>query len=299
VRVLITGASGMLGHRLAIQAIKEGFETLGTYHQRRVKIKKAKTLPLDITSFNSVKKVFEDFQPQIVIHTAALTNVDLCEEKPEEAYKINALGSKNIASLCAERKAKLIYISTDYVFDGEKGSYTETDKPYPLGVYARTKLEGEKEVSWLTEALIFRCTIYGWHLDEQKSIPEWVIDNLQKKSKIRAFTDRIISPIYTGNLAEILFEALKKNLNGVYHLGSKRPVSIFNFALKIAEIYNLDKSLIEEGKMEDFAFKARRPKDSSLCVNKIERALGKDMPGIEEGLKKMKKEKELAKEWIG
>lgn len=288
----------MLGHRLAIQAAKEGFEILGTYHRRPVKIKKVLTLPMDITSLPSITKVYKEFQPEAVIHTAAMTNVDLCEEKPEEAFKVNAAGSKNLVQACENWKTKLVYISTDYVFDGEKGNYNETDEPRPLSIYAQSKLAGEKEVTRLSEALIFRCTIYGWHLDRQKSIPEWVIDNLEKKKKIKAFTDRIISPIYTGDLSKIIIEALKKNLRGIYHTASKEAVSVYHFAFKVAEVFELDKDLIEGGRMDEVTLKARRPKNSSLSPKKIEKTLAMEMPSVESGLRKMKEEKELGKEWL-
>ncbi len=297
-RVLITGASGMLGHRLMIEAAKKNLEVTGTYHCRPLKIKGCPSLPLEVTSINQVKKVLEKTKPQVVVHTAALTNVDYCEENPEEAFKINAEGTKNICQVCLEKGVKVVYISTDFIFDGKKGMYREDDLPKPLSVYAQSKLEGEKAVEKLPDFLIFRCTIYGWHLDNQKSIPEWVISKLSCNKPIKAFADRIINPTYTGFLSSLILKSLEQNLSGIFHIGSQEPLTVFEFALKTAEVFSLDISLISKGKMSEASLKAKRPKNSSLNTKKIEKALNIKMPQVKKGLLQMKKERELAKKWI-
>lgn len=298
-RLLITGVSGMLGHRLAIEATQNDYEVFGTYLSHPVKIKNCQTLPLEITSSPEVENALKKIRPDIVIHTAALTNVDYCEENPEEAFKINAQGSKILCQFCLEKGIKVVYISTDFVFDGERGLYSEEDLPNPLSVYARSKLEGEKEVEKLPDFLIFRATIYGWHLDDQKSIPEWVIANLSQNKPIKAFTDRIITPIYTGFLSSVTLKCLEKNLKGVFHIGSRESLTIYNFALKTAEVFSLNKNLITKGKMNEVNLKAKRPKNSSLKTEKIEKTLEIKMPSVEENLVQMKIERGLAKEWIG
>lgn len=297
-RVLITGASGMLGHRLMIEAIEKKFEVFGTFHNRSLKIKASPTLPLEITSINQVKAILEEIKPQVVIHTAALTNVDYCEENPDEAFKVNAEGTKKICQVCQEKRIKVVYISTDFIFDGEEGLYSEEDHPNPLSIYAKSKLEGEKAVGKLSDFLIFRCTIYGWHLDNQKSIPEWVIANLSENKPIKAFVDRIITPTYTGFLSSIIIKCLEQKLSGVFHIGSRQPLTIFEFATKTAEVFSLDKNLIKESKVSEVNLKAKRPKNSSLNTGKIKKTLNIEMPAVEESLFQMKEERELAQKWI-
>ncbi len=297
-KVLITGASGMLGHRLAIEAAKKDFGVFVAYHHRPIKIKGCFSLPLEITSIKKIEEAFKKIKPQAVVHTAALTNVDYCEENPKEAFKVNAEGTKNLCQVCLERNIKVVYISTDFVFDGEKGMYSEDDLPNPLSVYGLSKLEGEKAVEKLPDFLILRCTIYGWHLNNQKSIPEWVIANLSSGQPVKAFTDRIITPTYTGFLSGLILKSLDRNLSGIFHIGSHEPLTVYEFALKTAEVFSLDKSRVNPGKMSEIKLKAKRPKNSSLNPTKIQKALNIIIPTVEENLLQMKKERELAKKWI-
>ncbi len=297
-RLLITGVSGMLGHRLAIEATKKNYKVFGTYHRRPVRIKNCSTCPLDITEAKETEKVVQEIKPDVIIHTAALTNVDFCEDNPGIALKVNAEGTMNVCRASAERGIKVVYISTDFVFDGTKGFYSEKDLPNPLSAYARSKFEGENEVAKLPDYLIIRATIFGWHLDAQKSVPEWVIDNLQKNQPIKAFADRIITPIYTGYLSQIILTTLEKRLSGLFHIGCQPSISIEKFAIKVAEVFSLDRSLIYPGKMNEVGLKAKRPKNSSLNPEKIERALRIKMPSVCHNLEQMKNERGLAKEWI-
>ena len=195
----------------------------------------------------NIAKVFNLIRPEIVVHAGAISNVDKCEENKELAWKVNVDGTKRIVELSREHKAFLIFVSTDYVFSGKKGMYTETDETKPINYYGKTKLEAETIVrNLMPEWCIARpSVIYG-------SVPAagkinfalWVLDKLRKGEKIKIITDQCISPTFNTNLAEMIIEVAKRRLAGIYHLAGATPINRYDFARILAETFDLDKSLI-------------------------------------------------------
>ncbi len=285
-KVLITGASGLLGSKIVAKAGKR----YAVYPTHATHPFFKESLKMNITDEKEVKDVFDRVQPDILIHTAAETNVDRCENDKHRALKVNAEATKILAEKCNETGARLIYISTDYVFDGEKGLYTEEDEPNPINYYGLTKLMGEKHVAELCKswAILRTSVLYGLH-PEKPNFATWVITTLKEGKTLTIVEDHYNSPTLADNLAEVILETIDKRLEGVYHTAGSDRVSRYEFALKIAETFNFDASLIKPIKMSELkAWTAKRPKDSSLCVDKIQKETTTKLLGVVQGLREMK-----------
>ncbi|MGB3345744.1 MAG: SDR family oxidoreductase [Candidatus Humimicrobiia bacterium] len=296
-RIFITGGSGLLGCALAFELIKKNEVISGYYHNYiSIKNNNFSSVNIDICDINSLKAI--EKSPDVIIHAAALTDLEFCEKNPEIAYKINVDGTKNVLKVAEKCNAKIVYICTDYIFDGEKRnhSYSEADTPNPLSIYAKTKLQGEELIKESYDNFIsVRTSLYGWSLNKS-SFASWIVNSLREGKRISVLSDQISSMLFTNDLANILSEMLKYNLKGVYNVASADSVSKYKFALKIAEIFNLNKNLIEaitlDNLIKRFSLSANRPMNVSLDVSKIENKLGRKMPSIREGITSMK-EKEI------
>ena len=289
-KLLITGASGLYGSKLAKLAVTRNFEVYSGYNQ---------DLPLygnlvkfDISNKELVNDVFKRVKPDVVVHAATLTDVDKCEVNKELAWKINVEATKNIAEAAKMTGSFLIYISTDYVFNGEKGNYSEPDKPDPINYYGLTKLKAEELVKTQTECCIARpSVIYGATPAAGKvNFALWVIDALSKGQRIKIVTDQWNTPTLNTSLVDMTVEVIERRLTGTFHLSGATRVSRFEFAQLIAEIFELDKSLIDPAKSAQFKWPAKRPKDSSLDTSKAHKILQNKPVEISEALKKLKSE---------
>lgn len=289
-RLLIIGGSGFLGSNIA-RITSSDFEVYATYNSNPLQIRGCKFVPLDIRDKNQVSSVFKEIKPDVVIHTAALTLVDYCEEHAGEAWMINVVGTENVALAMKEIGGKLIYISTDAVFNGEKGMYSEEDNPNPLNVYAKTKLEGEKIVQhWLLGSLIIRTAFYGWSL--RNKLAGWVVANLRRGVSLSLFTDIFFSPIFVGNLVEVMIEMYHQNLGGVYHVVGSERCSKYDFGLAIAQVFGLDKGYIQPSSVYEVGLVAPRAKDLSLDVTKISRLINTRLLNVEQGIIRFRMEEQ-------
>jgi len=288
-RILITGCSGLLGSKIIKQGFEE-FDCLGTDIVTPNNINNYEFHPLDVSDKDKTIELIKKLNPSAVIHAAALTNVDYCEEHPKEAYKINAKGTENIGLGCEEVGARLIYVSTDFVFDGEKGMYKETDPTNPVSVYGQTKLEGEKLIKNIDiDYCIARTSVlYGWH--KNFNFVTWVIDELKNDNRVNVVIDQYTSPTYADNLAEVLLTMVGKDIDGVFHTAGSEEIGRYEFAEKIADVFNLNKKLINPITSDSLKQKAKRPRNSSLDVGKTEEKSGVHLMNIYEGLNEMKKE---------
>lgn len=286
--LLITGASGLLGNKIVTIADKD-FLAVPTDLSEPLHPTAMRT---DITNQSAVAKLFNQNKPDIVIHTASETNVDKCETRKEHAWKVNVEGTRNIAVYSGESNAKLIYISTDYVFDGEKGCYNEDNSPNPLNHYGLTKLEGEKEVMRLCRnyAILRTSVLYGRHPYRQDFVA-WVTNSIRNNKEIAVVEDHFNTPTLADSLAEMAIEVAEKDLRGIYHASGSKRISRFKFAKQIAKTFNLDADLVKPIKMKELkAWIAKRPRDSSLDTEKIRKQLKAKPLNITEGLRQLKEE---------
>jgi len=293
-KILITGASGLLGSKLVQVALSKGYEVFSCYKSNLPK--GGTPVKLDISNRDGVKKVLENVSPDVIIHSAAITNVDLCESDHDIAYRVNVLGTKNLIDY-AKRKCLFVYISTDYVFDGEKGLYKENDKPNPINYYGYTKLEGEKLVanSGLDYLIVRPSVIYGSRPASGKiNFALWLIEKLSKNDEVKLLTDQYVSPTLNTNLANMVLEAVERQLTGIFHMSGCERISRYNFGIKLAEVFSFDPELIREANMSQMTWIARRPRDSSLDVSKASKVLKNKPLKVYEALKILRRELENA-----
>jgi len=290
-RLLITGGSGLLGSKTASISVRKGYETYTGYNDHEAT--KGIPIKLDICNKREVDKAFEKAKPDAVIHAAALTNVDKCEENNELARRVNIGGTKNITEAAEQIKAFLVYVSTDYVFSGEEGSYKETDEPNPVNNYGLTKLEGEKIVtsSNLEWCIARSSVIYGSTPAAGKdNFVLWALNKLRKEEPLRIVTDQRVSPTLNTSLAEMTLEILERRLTGVYHLAGATPLNRYEFARLIARTFQLDEDLIAPARSSEMKWLAKRPRDSSLNVEKASKTLDNKPLKIREALNMLKEE---------
>ena len=289
-KILVTGASGLLGQKVVQQALERGHETYAIYKEHPTSL--GTPIKLDLINFEEFSKVLSKQKTDVVIHTAAYTDVDGCEINRELAWKVNAEATKHLAIASAHVNSHLIYVSTDYVFDGEKGFYTEEDKPNPISYYGYTKLRGEEFIKgYATKWCIARPSVlYGWGPKHKQNFATWIINNLKQGKEVKVLTDQHVSPTLNTNLAAMLLEIAERKITGTTHTAGATRVSRHEFALKLAETFNLNKNLIKPITMNEIRWKAKRPKDSSLNVSKANSLLNTKPLQLNNASEMMKKE---------
>ena len=291
-RILITGASGLLGSKIAETALSRGHDVFACYNTRSSRV--GHPLKFDLTGEQVVFDTLKNVYPDAVVHSAALTDVDYCEKNREIAYRINVEGTRNIVRACGG-KVFLAYVSTDYVFSGEKGMYKEEEQTAPVDYYGLTKLEGEIVVtnSSLDYLIARPSVIYGSKPASGKvNFALWALDRLKKGQYVRVLVDQFTSPTLNSNLARMMVEAIERRLTGIYHMAGSTRISRYNFVLELAKAFKLDMGLINEAKMQEMNWTARRPRDSSLDVGKAGSCLGNKPLEISDAVNILKSEVE-------
>ncbi len=284
-RLLVTGASGMLGANLALLAQNMGFEVLGWTNSRPMVDAPFATRAVDFSNPEGLARAFEAAQVDAVINCAAQANVDAAEKHPEHAFRVNAEAAGELARMARKANVPIIHLSTDAVFDGTKGDYKETDSPNPQNTYARSKLAGELAVAEANpEAAIARVVFYGWSLTGTRSLAEFFYNNLSAGKPVNGFTDMFFSPLYVGYLANTLLEMLEKHLSGIYHVYSPESLSKYDFGVRLANELGLDASLIRPISALDSDLLTRRSLNLSMNTEKLQSALGKPLSNQAEGL---------------
>lgn len=288
-KLFVTGVSGLLGSNIAFMA-SHNFEVYGSYNTNPVNIAGCKCFKLDLTGSAKVSEAIDAIKPDLIIHCAANTNVDYCEKNHSEAWNQNVIGTENIAFAADKNESFLIYISTDSVFDGLRGCYSEDDIPNPVNYYALTKLEGERILQESNlEYLIARTNIYGWNFINKNSFAEWIIHSLQACNETTLFYDVFFSPILINNLIEFLFDLYDKDVRGVYHISGSERCSKLHFGEMIAEIFRLDSRYIQPIRVDEKNLFAPRPRDTSLNISKVSKLSDLKLLNVYEGLLEMKK----------
>jgi len=298
-RLLIVGSTGLVGSKVAYLAPEHGFEAYNTHNARTSPL--PNSVQLNIADRDETLSLVKKVRPEAIVNTAALHNVDYCENHHEEATKVNVEGVRNLVDAARETDSRLIHLSTDYVFDGNSGHYSELDSPHPLHFYAETKLEAEKVAADLPSYAVARpSVIYGWNPLEAGGVPSssgktinfamFVLDKLKKNEAVKAVRDQYSSPTFADNLAEALLRLATHSENGVFHMAGKSCISRYEFAVKLAEIFAYPTRLVEPVYTSDFKQLARRPKNSCLRVEKAEQTLQIRFLTAEEGIREMKRQ---------
>ena len=294
-KLLVTGASGLLGSKITKLATQAGHKVCSGYFMHQPK--NGEPLKIDLKNSESVLKTIQEADVEIIIHCAALTDVDTCEINRDLAKTINVDGTKSVIKGANNSGSFLAYISTDYVFDGIKGNYTEEDETKPVNFYGYSKLLGEKAVTEESKNyLIARASVvYGDKPASGKiNFALWLIEELKANKEIKILTDQFSSPTLNSNAAEMILEACEKKLTGTYHISGASRISRYDFAVRLAEKLNLDKRLIKKARIEEMQWKAKRPRDSSLNTLKAQNTLKTKPMSLDEALIRLKEELDLA-----
>lgn len=289
-RILITGGTGLLGLNWAA-AMRGTHEVwLGT-HRHRVKLEGARSIALNLDDLPGLERQFRDLRPDIVVHTAALTNVDECERNLAAATKLNVECAGNVAAGAKAAGARLIHISTDHAVGSASCMAREDDPMSPLNAYARTKLQGERRVAEAhPEALTLRTNFFGWGHALRRSFSDWILDSLRAGRMLTMFTDVHFTPIHAGKLVHAAHRLLDLGVTGLVHLTGDERLSKHAFAVRLATLFGLPTQLIKAGESRDVRLTAPRPLDMSLSNAKARHLLGEGLGDIEVQLGALREE---------
>jgi dTDP-4-dehydrorhamnose reductase len=292
-RVLISGVSGLLGLNAAVQWSDE-FEIAGCYLYHPVTVPHVETVRLDLENGRALRDFMAAFRPDIVLHTAGLTNVDQCEREPSLARRLHVDITRNVAAAAAAARARLVHISTDHIFDGSGRFYLEAAEPKPLNVYAHTKLDAEAVVeSVCPGALIIRTNFLGWGTSIRSSLTDWILRSLAGGAPFDMFTDVFITPILINDLLDCLRDLLYRDIEGVIHVAGSERVSKHDIGVRTARSFGYDPAQIRRISVRQFPFVAVRPNDMSLATRRVSELLGKTMPDLDCSLSRLRQLREI------
>jgi dTDP-4-dehydrorhamnose reductase len=288
-RALVLGANGLLGQHL-VRALASRYEVAASDLQDGSFTNHDPYFTCDIAEKNQLNTLVKEVEPRIVVNAAAMTDVDGCETKPELARRVNAEAVGHVGELALEISARVIHVSTDYVFDGENGPYGEDDKTNPVGIYGATKLEGEQLLtdSGAEHAIVRTNVLYGCGVEVKSNFALWVYDSLRAGKTIGVVTDQFNNPTEAGNLAEALAELAVSEYTGVVNVAGADFVDRYAFALQVASVFELDDTLIQSTTTAELDQAARRPPRGGLRIEKASSLLSTELLGIADGLERMK-----------
>ena len=265
-KFLVTGSAGLIGHQV-VKDLSETHEVFSCYNKS--KPEHGNIIKMDLLNHEMISNVMSEKKPDVVIHLGAMTAVDLCDAQQDNALKINSQATEILAKECSKINSFMVYVSTDYVFNGNSGLYKENDATNPLGFYGKSKLLGEKSIQNFSSnwCIARTSTPFGLH-PTKKSFPIWVIENLQKQKQIDVLTDQFTSPTYVPSLSRMLIEISERHLTGIIHVAGASKISRYEMASLVSDKLGLDGKLLREISINDIKWEAQRPKDSSLNVSK-------------------------------
>ena len=281
-KFLVTGSAGLVGQQV-VKYLSKSNQVFSCYNESKPEY--GDSVKMDLKNYEMISSVLTEIKPDVVIHLGAMTGVDLCEKEKTSASEINTKATEIIAKECLKLNSFLVYVSTDYVFDGNFGMYKEGDVANPLGFYGKSKLEGEKAVqNFSTNWCIARTsTTFGLH-PTKKSFPMWIIENLQKQKQIDVLIDQFTSPTYVPNLSRMLIEISERRITGIIHAAGASKISRYQMASMVSDKLNLDGTLLKQISMNKMKWVARRPKDSSLDVSRASSILNEKPQKIDQSL---------------
>jgi dTDP-4-dehydrorhamnose reductase len=277
-RVLVTGGSGMLGRvvverfrRAGDDAIPAARFTSGPADGA------AEWVKMNVADADSVVRAVGTTRPDAVVHAAAIADVDLCEREPDLAHAVNVRGTQNVVEACRRSGARLVYVSTDYVFDGTAAPYAEGDEPSPVQVYGRTKLAGEKAVATLPGAVSARTAVlFGRAPTWRSNLVLWLLERLERGEPAKAATDQVGTPTLVDNLADMLVALVRSQREGIYHTAGATIIDRYAFARQTASVFGYDPDDIQPIQAADSPRPAQRPPNVGLRLDRLRR----DFPDV-------------------
>ncbi|MEE9451015.1 MAG: dTDP-4-dehydrorhamnose reductase [Ignavibacteriaceae bacterium] len=295
-RIFIVGANGMLGQRtIEFYSSDKNVQLFACSIEKKPLFNNVDYLCCNITERDKIKQAVYNFMPDVIINAAAYTNVNLSETEREIAWKINVKGVEHLSESARVIDAHIIHISSDYIFDGKNGPYSENDKPNPLGYYGRTKLASENvlKISGALYTILRTNVLYGVALKSKADFVEWLVDTVRSGKPVRIVDDQVSNPTFIDDLVQAISKVIEFRKYGVYNIGGREFLSRYEFTEIIADYFNLNKSLITPIKTKELNQAARRPLKSGLITLKAEAELGYKPVTIRESFAIIKKILEL------
>ncbi len=292
-RVLLCGSNGLLGQRLSLfLSTNTAYEVLNTSRHRSFVFddRLFDYTQLDITQKGDVKSLVSSFQPSVIINAAAASNVDWCEHHREEAWNINVVGVENLVEAARRVGAKLIHVSTDYVFDGKSGPYREDAQPNPVNYYGKAKLAAENAVraGGISHTIVRTILLYGTGINIKNNFALWVVNSLRAGQRIPCADDQLSNPTHVSDLAKAILTIFESEKCGLYHVCGLESISRYDFALHAAEVFGLDAALIDRTSLARLNQAAQRPPVTVFVTLKAQTELGFHPMSIHDGLQLMK-----------
>ena len=282
-KILVIG-TGFLGRYLLRELNSSSIQAYGTSFNQSTQDK----FKVDLRNIDSIKKCVLQLKPDTIINCAANVDLDFLEKNEKQAIAINAIGAKNLALVANQNDIRLIHISTDGIFDGKKGNYSEEDIPNPVNVYGKSKLMGEQLIQENSNNyVILRTNFYG-HNEQGKHLLNWILTTLKQKKQLIGFDDILFTPLEISNLCMMIRDITMKNIHGIIHLASDKTISKYQFAIEAANVFQLDKNLIKKGSVEDLKLIAKRPKNTSLSNKKVKKFVSLHITPLNESLIKIR-----------
>lgn len=280
--VLITGGSGLLAINWAL-ALRDRYSVVLGMHKRIIACVGINTLQINLENTDQLTRTLRDVNPQVVVHTAGLTNVDECEIRPELAQHINVELAANVAQVSSKLGLQLIHISTDHLFSGDASLVDEFHPIVPKNVYGRTKAEAEYRVlDAYAQALIIRTNFYGWGPSYRRSFSDHVLETLRAGNELSLFKDVFYTPILAETVSQVAHDLLDLKTRGIYHIVGDERISKFDFGVRLADVFGFDPSMIKEGFLSDHPTLVQRPYDMSLSNKRVCDLLGRKLGGVDE-----------------
>ncbi|MFY0605649.1 MAG: SDR family oxidoreductase [Cyclobacteriaceae bacterium] len=288
-KVLVTGANGLLGQKLvSLLGTKKDVEVIATGKGAcRLVAGSHHYLSADLTSQADIEDIFARYQPTHIIHCAAMTQVDDCEQNPEACHKVNVLATEMLVQQAKKANAHFLYVSTDFVFDGTAGPYQETDQPNPVNIYGQSKLKAETMVqnSGLSWAIARTVLVYGVSFDMSRSnIVLWAKKSLEQKKQIKVVTDQWRTPTLVEDLALGCYQISRENHEGIFHISGEEGMSPFDLVNRVADHFDFDKSLIKPVNAATFKEVGKRPPRTGFDISKAKEILDFQPRSFSEGL---------------
>ena len=286
-RLFITGGSGLLALNWAVQ-MRELYQVTLGLHKTPISLPGVSTKFVELSSREALTRFLVDLSPDLVVHTAGMTNVEACELDSELAFQTNVVLAENIAACCAKLDIRFVHISTDHLFDGSSQMVTEEENVSTCNVYASTKAEAETRVRiQFPESLILRTNFYGWGPSYRQSFSDYIINALHEEAELTLFNDVYYTPILIETLVSIAHELVESGETGVFHISGGERLSKYEFGKKLAKRFNLDSGLLIPSSIKERTELTKRPLDMSLSNHKVCQRLGRAVPSLDEQLSRL------------
>jgi dTDP-4-dehydrorhamnose reductase len=283
-KLLVLGGSGLVGSSF-INTSKTDYDIIFSYNTNNIKIPNTQSFQIDLLNDNKIEKIIENYNPDIVLHTIAHSSVDLCETDHSIANKLHIDTTNQIANTCASINSKLIFLSTDAVFEGQLNKkYCETDIPNPINYYGKTKLDAEKIVlnASSNNVVLRTSVIYGWH--KKSRFTNWILSYLKDNKIVDPFADQFNTPTLIDDLIQVILKIINKDISGLYHATGKTCLNRYQFAILLAEKFSYDPSLIHSVTKLEKKQNAPRPISTCLDSTKLENLLNFSFSDISTGI---------------